>query len=63
MNGYELYNEMKKIDDQVKVCFITAYDVQLNDMELGSSDKKSVNIIRKPIAIEEMVQEIKNQLG
>jgi len=63
MNGYELYNEMKEIDDQVKVCFITAYDVKLNDMELGSSDKKSVNIIRKPIAIEEMVQEINNQLG
>ncbi|MFL6350012.1 MAG: response regulator, partial [Nitrososphaeraceae archaeon] len=63
MNGFELYNEMKKIDDQVKVCFITAFDVQQSDMEARSSDKKSVNIIRKPIAIEEMVQEIKNQLS
>jgi DNA-binding response OmpR family regulator len=64
MNGFELYNEMKKIDDQVKVCFITAFDVQQADMEaISSSDKKSVNVIRKPIAIEEMVQEIKNQLN
>jgi hypothetical protein len=30
---------------------------------ISSSDKKSVNVLRKPIAIEEMVQEIKNQLN
>jgi DNA-binding response OmpR family regulator len=64
MNGFELYNEMKKVDDRVKVCFITAFEVQQVDMEgISSSDKKSVNVIRKPIAIEEMVEEIKNQLN
>jgi DNA-binding response OmpR family regulator len=64
MNGFELYNEMKKIDDQVKVCFITAFDLKQDDMyALSSSDKKSVNIIRKPIEIEEVVQEINKQLG
>jgi hypothetical protein len=30
---------------------------------ISSSNKKSVNLIRKPIAIEEMVEEIKKQLG
>jgi DNA-binding NtrC family response regulator len=59
-----LYNEIKKIDDQVKVCFITAFDVQQSGIEtISSSDKKSVNVIRKPIAIEEMVQGIRNQLS
>jgi response regulator RpfG family c-di-GMP phosphodiesterase len=24
MNGYELYKQIKKIDDKVKVCFLTA---------------------------------------
>ncbi len=24
MNGFELYREIKKIDDKVKVCFLTA---------------------------------------
>jgi two-component system, OmpR family, response regulator ChvI len=64
MNGFELYNEMKKIDDQVRICFITAFDIRETDMEAisSSSNKESVNIIRKPIAIEEMVQEIKKQL-
>jgi DNA-binding response OmpR family regulator len=64
MNGFELYNEMKKIDDQVKVCFITAFDFKQEDMyALSSSDKKSVNVIRKPIEIEEVVQEINKQIG
>jgi CheY-like chemotaxis protein len=64
MNGFELYNEMKKIDDQIKVCFITAFDFKQDDMyALSSSDKKSVNVIRKPIEIEEVVQEINKQLG
>ena len=64
MNGFQLYNEMKKIDSRVRVCFITAFDIQQTDMEtISSSNKKSVNLIRKPIAIEEMVEEIKKQLG
>jgi two-component system, OmpR family, response regulator ChvI len=25
MNGFELYREIQKIDDKVKVCFITAF--------------------------------------
>ena len=63
MNGFELYNEMKKINDQVRICFVTAFDIQQTDMEaISSSNKEPVNIIRKPIAIEEMVQEIKKQL-
>jgi DNA-binding NtrC family response regulator len=66
MSGFELYNEMKKIDDQVKVCFITAFDLKQADIDvipLSSSNKKSVNIIRKPIEIEQMVQEINRQLS
>jgi DNA-binding response OmpR family regulator len=63
MNGFELYNEMRKINDKIKVCFITAFDVQKGDMKaISASDDQSVAIIRKPSAIEEIVQAIKNQL-
>ena len=27
MNGYELYKEIRKLDDKVKVCFLTASEV------------------------------------
>jgi CheY-like chemotaxis protein len=30
MNGFELYDKMKRIDNKVKVCFISAYDVDYN---------------------------------
>jgi two-component system, OmpR family, response regulator ChvI len=63
MSGFQLYNEMKKVDRRVRVCFITAFDIQQTDMEtIASSNKKSLNLIRKPITIEEMVEEIRKQL-
>jgi CheY-like chemotaxis protein len=31
MSGFELYNEIRKIDDKVKVCFITAFDIQKDE--------------------------------
>jgi DNA-binding NtrC family response regulator len=63
MGGFQLYNEMKKVNRRVRVCFITAFDIQQTDMEtITSSNKKSLNLIRKPITIEEMVEEIRKQL-
>lgn len=32
MNGFELNNEIRKIDNRVKVCFITAFDIQKEDL-------------------------------
>ena len=33
MNGFELYNEIRKIDDKVPICFITAFDIEKQDVE------------------------------
>ena len=33
MNGFELYKEIRKIDDKVKVCFITAFDVDHGEIK------------------------------
>ena len=27
MDGFELYKEIRKIDKKVKLCFVTAYDI------------------------------------
>jgi two-component system, OmpR family, response regulator ChvI len=29
MNGFELYQEIEKVDNKAKVCFITAFEVKL----------------------------------
>jgi YesN/AraC family two-component response regulator len=39
MNGFELYKNMKKIDPEVKVCFLTA----VSDLENYASYKKDVS--------------------
>ena len=65
MDGFELYNEIRKVDDKVKVCFVTAFDIQKEDEE----DWKAVTtlnqkpaFIRKPISIDELVKRVKAEL-
>ena len=53
MNGFELYNELRKIDDKVKVCFITAFDIEKQDAEC---------VIRKPVAICDLVKRIRAKM-
>src|SRR5918912_494343 len=59
MNGFELYTKIKKIDDKVKVCFLTA----LTELEEYESFRKEVfpeegkrYFIQKPVRNEEVVR-------
>jgi DNA-binding response OmpR family regulator len=38
IDGFQIYNEIKKTDDKVKVCFITATD-KINDADMSSQNK------------------------
>jgi DNA-binding response OmpR family regulator len=65
MNGFDLFNEIRKINDKTKVCFITAFDLQNEMKELKiskSNEEKPPAIIRKPISIDDFVDRIKAQL-
>ena len=55
MHGFELYREIRKIDSQVKVCFLTA-----GEMYYGAySDIFNENqFIRKPIENKELVNRV-----
>jgi two-component system, OmpR family, response regulator ChvI len=67
MNGFELYNEIRKIDDKVKVCFVTAFDIQREEEDdlkaLGTSNDEKPAIIRKPITIDELVKRVNSELS
>ncbi|MGA7900706.1 MAG: response regulator [Nitrososphaeraceae archaeon] len=77
MNGFELYKEIRKIDDKVKVCFITAFDVDhgeikkefqssLNTTQRDEPGKKDLDVkcfIQKPIDIDELVKRVKAELN
>jgi two-component system, OmpR family, response regulator ChvI len=60
MNGFELYNELRKIDDRVKVCFITAFDIQKEDLKAAIPElnaEKAV-IIKKPIKMDDLAKTV-----
>lgn len=59
MDGFHLYQEMKKIDSRVKVCFLTAsemYYERYRKEEFAQMDKDL--FLRKPIQNEELIKEI-----
>ena len=59
MDGFELYQEIKKKDNNDKVCFLTAselYYKEFREKEFRSLDRNL--FIRKPINNEELAKEI-----
>jgi DNA-binding response OmpR family regulator len=59
MDGFHLYQEMKKIDRKVKVCFLTAsemYYEQFRKEQYSTIDKDL--ILRKPIENEDLIKKI-----
>ena len=59
MDGFELYDELKKKDSDVKICFLTAselYYEEFRKKEYLALDKNL--FIRKPIDNEELLKEV-----
>ena len=65
INGFELCNEMRKVNDKVKVCFVTAFDIQKEEEEdlkaVATLNEKPV-IIRKPITIDDLVKRVRAKI-
>ncbi len=57
MSGFELYDEIRKMDDKVKVCFLTAGEINPE-----SNQKIIINnlFLRKPIENEALLEAIEN---
>jgi two-component system catabolic regulation response regulator CreB/two-component system response regulator ChvI len=62
MNGFELYRELEKIDNQVKVCFITAFEVYYEALREVFPSLEVECFIRKPIEITSLVKKIRAEL-
>ena len=76
MDGSEIYQEIRKIDDKVKICFITALDVYPGELKkefqsssntIAHQDKEGELDVRcfiqKPIDIDVLVKRIKEELN
>jgi DNA-binding NtrC family response regulator len=59
MDGFELYEQLKKIDPDVKVCFLTAREMYHHEvMEVKHCALNEDLFLQKPISNENLVREI-----
>ena len=66
MNGFELHTEMRKVDQQVNVCFITAGEMYYDEVGPEKEKKEKNNIVsymengfyKKPISNAAIVKRI-----
>ena len=66
MNGFELYNEIRRIYDKVKICFITETEIYYEELKKkfrSAYDKEDIKLIQKPIEIDELVRQIRERLA
>jgi two-component system, OmpR family, response regulator ChvI len=62
MNGFELFEEIKKKDKHVKACFVTAYDLYLESVKQQFPNLNIDCYIRKPIDMDNLVKMINKEL-
>jgi two-component system response regulator ChvI len=64
IDGFELYQEIKKIDSKAKICFLTASEMYYEEFrkeEYCSLDKDI--FLRKPIRNEELLEKVHKMIG
>ena len=57
-DGFELYKEIMKIDNKVKVCFLTAGDVNYSSLKDTFPSLNENQFIRKPIENTELIRRV-----
>jgi two-component system, OmpR family, response regulator ChvI len=63
MNGYELYKEIRKIDNKVKVCFLSASEIYDKKLQKVSPPSDVKCFISKPIQMNDLVRTVKAELN
>jgi CheY-like chemotaxis protein len=58
MDGFELYNELKKLDPIIKVCFITGYEVNYRALQSVFHDLEQECYISKSITKRELKEHV-----
>ena len=62
MNGFELYNKLQKRDMHIKVCFISAHDIEDRALRKQFPMLKTKCFLPKPIAIKVLLEKLEIEL-
>jgi DNA-binding NtrC family response regulator len=66
MDGFELYNNIKKLDNKAKVCFFSASEPPAEKYKEFISEikeNKKFHFIQKPISMQNMLENIRSILS
>ena len=64
MDGFELYQEIKKKDNNAKICFLTASELYYQEFRKKEFSALDGNMfIRKPIGNEELVAQVNKMIN
>jgi DNA-binding NtrC family response regulator len=63
MNEFELYKKIKNIDNNIEVCFITAFEDYREEFKESFPQLKEAKYFRKPEVIEDQVIHVATILG
>ena len=62
INGFELYEKIKKIDNNAKVCFISAYRLYFEALRNMYPDYEVYCFMNKPIQNEDLLKSVANAI-
>jgi DNA-binding response OmpR family regulator len=63
MNGFELYDEISKMDNNIEVCFLTAATEYYDKYKQRHSSKKREFFITKPVSLKDLANTIDSILS
>jgi two-component system catabolic regulation response regulator CreB/two-component system response regulator ChvI len=63
MNGFDLYKKLIKIDSNIKVCFITAFEMYEEEFKKLFPSYKVRCFISKPIRLTDLVEQLEKMLA
>lgn len=59
MNGFQLYNKIKSIDNKVKVCFLTAFEEARGEFKSSFPFLEEVKCyLKKPITVRDLIKHL-----
>ena len=62
MNGFKLYEEIKKIDSNQKVCFITAFEEYYESLKEQFPNLDAKCFIKKPVSAEVLIRHVMTEI-
>jgi two-component system catabolic regulation response regulator CreB/two-component system response regulator ChvI len=67
MSGYDLYNEILKADNKVKVCFIGTHHIDYNALRTRFSSQEIDSFVtkpflRKPIVVRKLIEKVETEV-